>query len=259
MIRHALALLALTLPLLPVLALPAAAQEEVLAGLSQSRISIDADFDGSEILIFGAIKRQAPVAGPGLEVIVTVSGPRLPVTVRRKDRFAGIWLNRDSVDVDAAPSFYAIATTSPLSDILSATANLRHGITIDRAIRSVGAPASIRDSNSFTEALIRIREEAELYQINENTIDLVEETLFDTSVSLPANLIEGNYTVRIFLTRGGEVVAESESLIYVQKVGLERFLYNLAYEQPLIYGILSIAIAIFAGWGASTVFRYIRS
>ena len=46
--------------------------------------------------------------------------------------------------------------------------------------------------------------------------------------------------------------------IYVRKVGLERFLYTLSRQQPLVYGLMSLAIAIFAGWSASTVFRLLR-
>ncbi len=49
-----------------------------------------------------------------------------------------------------------------------------------------------------------------------------------------------------------------EKIIGVRKVGLERWIYTLAHEQPLIYGLLSLAIAIAAGWSASAVFRYIR-
>ncbi|MGY9050357.1 MAG: TIGR02186 family protein, partial [Rhodobacterales bacterium] len=35
--------------------------------------------------------------------------------------------------------------------------------------------------------------------------------------------------------------------------------FNLSREQPLSYGLLSIAIAVAAGWGASAAFRMIRS
>jgi uncharacterized protein (TIGR02186 family) len=85
-----------------------------------------------------------------------------------------------------------------------------------------------------------------------------QETLFRTSVDMPANLTEGDYFTRIFLTRGGQVVSEFETTIDVKKVGLERFLYNLSRQQPLIYGLLSLAIAILAGWLASSFFRMIR-
>jgi len=241
------------------LAVPVQA-EEVVAGLSQNRIAITANFDGSEILIFGAVKREDPIpTTEQLEVIVAVVGPSEPITVRRKDRRLGIWVNTDAVEVDAAPSFYAVATTGPLVDILRDTEDLRHHVSIPRAIRSVGAPQTISDAEAFTDALIRIRTKNGLYQQLENQVKLSEDTLFRTSIALPANLTEGAYKTRIFLTRNGSVIDAYETVIDVQKVGLERWIYNLAHERPLIYGIFSLFIAIVAGWSASAVFRYIRT
>ena len=62
----------------------------------------------------------------------------------------------------------------------------------------------------------------------------------------------------MFLLRDKQVVAAYETKIDVRKVGLERFLYNLSRQQPLIYGLMSLAIAIFAGRAASAFFRWIR-
>ncbi len=240
-------------------ALPANA-EEVVAGLSQNRVSITANFDGSEILIFGAVKREAPPPGTDpMQVVITVSGPSHPVLVRRKDKQYGIWINTDAVEIDAAPAFYAIATSTDFSDAISDVEDLRHHVSIPRVIRNVGAPMDVADPASFSEAVIRIRENNGLYSVHENTVNLADETLFDTRIALPANLTEGTYKTRIFLTRGGSVVDVYETDIAVQKVGLERFLFTLAHEKPLIYGLMSLAIAIAAGWGASAVFSYLRS
>lgn len=238
---------------------PALGQEEkVVASLSQNKVSITAGFDGSEILVFGAVKRDEPVdAQEPLQVIVTVSGPSQPVTVRRKERVAGIWINTDQVEVDAAPSFYAVASTAPLAEVLSNTEDLRHRISISRAIRSVGT--SVTDAANFTEALIRIRSENGLYDSQDRGTVLMEDTLFRAEIALPANLVEGDYTTRIFLTRGRAVVSNYSTTIYVSKVGLERWIFTLAQEQPLIYGLLSIFIAIVAGWGAQALFRYVRA
>ncbi|MEH6833675.1 MULTISPECIES: TIGR02186 family protein [Falsihalocynthiibacter] len=238
----------------------APAREEVIAALSHNNVAITANFDGSEILIFGAIKRDSPIPeGEELDIIITVSGPSLPVLVRRKSRVLGIWVNTDAVEVDAAPSFYAVATTSPLQDILSQTSDLRHDITINNAVRSVGAPSNITDSETFTEALIRIRDKEKLYQLLEGAVELSSDTLFRTSIALPANLTEGTYKTRFLLVRNGRVVNQTEASIEVRKVGVERWLYNLAHQHSLIYGIMSLFIAIFAGWGASAIFRYFRA
>ncbi|WP_282158311.1 TIGR02186 family protein [Shimia thalassica] len=245
--------------LLVLLSAPVHAQEDVVLGMSQNRVAITANFDGSEILIFGAVKRESEIQqDPPLEVLVTVSGPLQPVTVRRKEKKLGIWVNADSVEVDAAPSFYAVATSGPFGDVLTDVEDLRHRVSIPRAIRSVGAPMGVEDAQSFAKAVIRIRTDNGLYQMLENSVAVDEQTLFRTSVAMPANLTEGDYVTRVLLTRGGEVVSSYETSIDVRKVGLERWLFNLSRQKPLLYGLLSLAIAIAAGWGASAAFRFVR-
>ncbi|WP_386684031.1 TIGR02186 family protein [Loktanella sp. R86503] len=228
-----------------------AQSETIVLGLSQDSVSITATFDGSDILIFGAVSRTAPEPQDmgDLGVIVAVSGPDQTVSVFRKQRRMGIWINTDEVIVDRAPSFYAVASSAPIDDVLSDTEDLRNRVTIPRAIRSVGA--TVDDSANFTEALIRIRAKDALFQVNEGGVDLEQDTLFRTAFRLPANLLEGDYLARIFLTRGGKVIDTHSTVIPVQKVGLERWLYNLAHVQPFLYGLLSLVIAVAAGWAAS--------
>jgi uncharacterized protein (TIGR02186 family) len=244
---------------LPLRAETGAAPETIVAGLSQSRVAITTDFVGSEILIYGAVKRESRVPeGSRLEVIVTVEGPPVEMLVRRKDRVFGIWINNAEVRIDRAPSFYAIATTGPLRSVLSATEDLRHRISIPRAIRAVGTRSEAADAPLFIEALVRLREGADSYTMNESTVRLAEDTLFRTDIALPANLTEGDYRVRIFLTRGGKVVDTLERGITVRKAGLERFFYRMAKDEPLIYGLLSLVLAAVAGWAASAAFQLMR-
>lgn len=248
----------LALSLCLIAALPARA-EEVVLGMSRDSVSITTNFDGSDILIFGAVKREAPLSDIPLDVIVTIAGPSEPVVVRKKDRRFGIWVNTEAVTVDAAPSFYAVATSGPLTEILSATEDLRHKITIPQAIRLVGESEIAPNTERFSDAVIRIRSAQDRYQQLEGEVDLREQTLFRTSVRMPANLTEGAYATRVFLMRDRQVVSQFATVIDVRKVGLERWLFTLSREQPLIYGLMSLAIAIAAGWGASAAFRLMRS
>ena len=246
-----LALLTLLWP-----ALATAQDEEIVLGLSRDEVAITATFDGSDVLIFGAIKRNAPApAGGDLEVIITLAGPSEPVTVRRKDRVLGIWANTDAVEIDAAPSFYAVASSGPLGEVLTSVEDLRHHVSIPQVIRSVGAPDTVNDAGSFTDALIRIRAGSGQYQMLEGDVLVEEETLFKTDITLPASLTEGDYVARIFITRDGVVVDTYETTIAVFKAGLERWLFEMSRNQPLFYGLMSLAIAIAAGWLASAAFR----
>ncbi len=272
------ALLALMLAALPALAQKAERDpypsESIVSGLSQNRVSITASFDGDEILVYGAVKRDGPAPDARLDVIVTAEGPSGPVTVRRKARVAGIWVNRDSVNVSSAPSFYAVATTGRLDDILRPEENRRHAISIDQLVHLEAADAALENwvarggdpdsvplfpillsEGEFIRSMIRVWTNEGRYRLLENRVQLTEQTLFRADLTLPSNLTEGVYRVRMFLLRDGFVVATHERWIRVRKEGLERMIFNLSREQPLLYGLLALFFAAFAGWGASAAFR----
>ncbi len=233
--------------------------EEVIAGLSQNRVSLTVNFEGSDILIYGAVRRETAPAETELDVIVAIEGPPQPAVIWRKARRAGIWVNTDAQEVRAAPSFYAVATTRPLGDILSPEADLTHRISTRLAIFEARSTVDRDDPAAFTEALIRIRENEGLYQSRDGDVTLEQDTLFNTRILLPKNIVEGTYSARIFLVRDGDVIDEFETFIDVRKAVLERWLTNLAYDQPFLYGLLALFLAVFFGWGASAAFRLVRS
>jgi uncharacterized protein (TIGR02186 family) len=246
--------------LLALLALAAAAQERVVTGISTDNIALTADFDGSDVFVFGAIRRDGPIppeAGP-LDIVITLSGPERPLWVRRKERRFGIWMNTEAVRVSRAPSFYAVASTRPVEEILTATERLRWGIGMDQAVRRVGGHPTIADTTPFTEAVVRIKQEAGLYAPMDGAVQLVEDTLFQTSISLPANIVEGSYLAEFFLVRDRQVIHSGATTITVEKAGIERWIYNLSREQPLVYGALAVAVALLAGWLAALAFRLVR-
>lgn len=233
--------------------------ETVVAGLSSDSVAITTNFDGSDVTIYGAIKRQTPIPDDSqLEIAVTIEGPPRSVTIRRKARRFGIWINTESVVVGAAPSFYSVATTLPLAVILSEEEDARHRISVPTVMRSFARPFSVEDPVDFTEAMINTRIADGSYRVDAGGVKLEEETLFRADFRLPANLIEGAYKTRIFLLRDGKVIDVYSTPIEVRKVGLERWLYRLALDRPFVYGLMSLFIAGFAGWGANAAFRAIQ-
>ena len=239
------------------LAAPAAAQESVVTGVSTDNIALTANFDGSDIFVFGAIRREGtlPEDAAPLHIIITIKGPVRPLTVRRKERRLGIWVNTEAVTVREAPSFYAIATTGPVGELLSETERLRYGIGMDEAVRLVGSHPTITDTRPFGDAVVRIREENGKYAVLDGAVKVTEDTLFQARFRLPASLVEGDYAAEFFLVRDRVVIFSGSTTIVVEKTGIERWLYNLAIDRPFAYGVLSVAIALAAGWLAATAFR----
>jgi uncharacterized protein (TIGR02186 family) len=230
--------------------------ERVIAGLSQTQVSITTGFSGSEIFIYGAIERNAPVPKTWpLDIIVTVTGPLEPVIVRKKEHKFGIWVNDAGVRVDAAPSFYAVSTTGPLDEIISFTDDLRYKVKLDHLVRYIGEPSDPVYKAGYPQALVRLRHKEGTYFELIGGVKVTDETLFETRIRLPANLVEGDYKARIFLLRDKHVLDEYDSSIAVRRVGLERWIYNMAHQESATYGLLSILVALGAGWLASTFFR----
>lgn len=232
--------------------------EAIVAGLSHDAVSITASFNGSEIMIFGAVKRSGPSPGDGLGVIVTLQGPQRSVKIRKKERRLGVWINTESLRVGAAPEFYAVATTAPLSRMLSPEDDTTFRISLPLALRAYAGEIAVEDARPFTEAMVRLRERADQYRLDEGTVTLIDDTLFRADIRMPANLVEGDYKARIFLVRDGRVIDSQSAALDVRKVGLERWLYRLALHQPFWYGLLSLALAALAGWAASARFQAIR-
>src|SRR6478752_8070938 len=87
---------------------PAMAAEDIVAGLSQDQIEINSSYTGADIVVFSTIER--PAVARGRDIVVVVRGPDTQITVRRRDRLAGVWVNRDSAKFQGMPAFYFLAS-----------------------------------------------------------------------------------------------------------------------------------------------------
>lgn len=251
-------ILAAAIPALTLaLALPAPAAEKVVASLSQHDVSLTTGFAGSEIFIYGAVRRTAPLPEPegDLDVIITITGPPLPVTVHEKERRLGIWTNGPPVALDSAPSFYVVASTKPFRDTVSWTDDMRFRIGLEYAINLVDAPDWVSDREAYREAVARVGEAKGLYSELPGGVRIIKNTLFETTIDLPADLIEGDYLARIFLIRDKQVLDMFSDRIEVRRAPLGRFIYVAAMDHAALYGAGSLILALFAGWLASAFFR----
>lgn len=235
-----------------ILLLPAgrASAQELVADLSNHLVAITAGFTGTEVLLFGAVEGQG-------DVVMVVTGPTQEVIVRRKDKLLGIWLNARSVGFADVPSFYAVASSRPLSEIANeavrsrleiGTANLRLPLAGRQSLTAA-------DEAEFRAALIRRKQARGLYPATVGQVAFVGRTLFRTRLFLPSNVPTGTYTVTVYLIREQEVVSAQTTPLLVSKAGFGADVYEFAHNQSAAYGAIAVIIAVMAGWLASLIFR----
>jgi uncharacterized protein (TIGR02186 family) len=232
--------------------------EQLDIGISTNEIAISPNFSGADITVFGAIGQADDflLAIGSYDIIVALEGPRRPATVRRKERVAGIWVNRHSVRFEPIPASYSISSTRPLDSIAKQIVLSAHDVGIQniRLIPTgqIGDGSLIGD---FRDAMLRIMQSNGLYQRDPSGVQFISQSLFRASVRLPANIPVGVHTVRAELYRNGQFVTQKTISLRVVKTGLEQFTYNLAHQYSLVYGLLAVGFALFTGWLSSVIFR----
>lgn len=232
------------------LALPAKAAG-LVADLSHHLVAITTAFAGSDVLVFGT------TGGPGRDVVIVVRGPDEEAVVLQRSRVAFLWLGTARIAFDKVPVFYTVAASRPLNDLSASDELVRNQIGLDRLrltptlIEGVGD----RRTGDFQEALIRRKAEAGLFQPGIRPVTFIGDRLFRTTLNFPANVPPGTYQVRTFEIENGVIVAAQTSSLIISKVGLEAALFDYAHQDAWLYGIVSIALAVGAGWTANMVFR----
>ena len=230
----------------------AQAQEKLVADLDQRKVQITTDFNGAELLLFGALDRASVD-----DIAIIVKGPSKEIAIRRKEKVAGIWLNTENADVVGMPSFYHILSTKPLEEIASLNTMKINKIGFD-FIPFKLAPDSRIDvgpQEEWQQALIRNMEKLGLWSHQPESIEIIGEVLFRTDIALPANIMPGEYEVRTIHFRDGAVLDDSVSTLNVVKSGLSAEIYAFAHNYAAFYGIFAIIFAVASGWLAAVAFR----
>ena len=112
-----------------------------------------------------------------------------------------------------------------------------------------------KEAALWREALIRNMTERGLWQVNEQNVSIIRGALFRTPVNLPANIVPGEYEVRVLHVQNKQLIAEDTTYISVAKTGIGAMIYSLAYDYSIFYGFFAVCFAVFSGWLAAAAFR----
>lgn len=203
------------------------------------------------MLLFGALEE------PGSDVVVLVKGPSGEEAVRRKSRIGPIWLNTSELRFKGAPAYLALAASRPLERLVPPAERARYQLGAEHlALEPIGAAGvSEQAIAEFRRALVRNKERQGLWAGDLGKVGFLGDRLFRTTLAFPANVPPGSYQVQVLEVRDGVVASAQSSGLAISKVGLEADLYNFARQQPALYGLAAILIAVAAGWGASLAFE----
>lgn len=237
------------------------AAEELVADISSHQIAITSRFAGTGLLLFGAVDwfeanvdYKSPSDARAYDIIVVVRGPEIAHVVRKKVEVAGVWVNAESAKLKPIPGYYALSATRPLDDMFLPGEAEKYGLGVDR-IPVIWTGDAPEDAKGYRAAILRIMRDSGLYLEKFGRLQILGETLFRTEIYFPVNVPVGRYEAHVYLVRDGVVVTHQSTPLSVDKIGIERVIYDFAKTNPAVYGLMAVALALLAGLIAGTVSR----
>ena len=211
----------------------------IIADISDNKINIDVGFKGTKLLFFGVIDEEG-------DVVVSVTGPRKIVKVRRKEKKMGIWLNTETKVFFDVPSYYYVASTRPLKELRAENILQINQVGIEN-IRFAGGEEQ-EERSIWVNGIVKSMIEAGRYNPEQGVIEISDKRLFKTELNFSAELVDGQYLVDTLLLKEGNIIAARRSFINVSKSGYGEKIYKMANNNRLLYGLTAVFFAIIFGF-----------
>jgi hypothetical protein len=250
------------------------ADEEPELVVSPQTVNIGLNFSGADVTIGGKTPE-------GAAVVLVVDGPLDPVKIREKGKVLGLfWMTVDQAEVEDMPAFHIVRSSQPIEHLLSIEQQVRLGVDpessniLDQA-RAVDPgderPLSQEKQTEFVTALRdtyitegqytpwRCYHEAEAADCdatapNGAVIQPDGRGHWQTTLGLPSDAPLGNYSVEAHYVKDGQVVMSEVATFNVEKTGVVDALGTMAEDNAMLYGAMSLAIAMVIGLGTGFVF-----
>jgi uncharacterized protein (TIGR02186 family) len=238
-------------------ALPVQA-ERLISGISNDTVQITSSFDGERMTFFGTIAPEVGATERNLtgpyDVVIVVLGPTQDRVSRRKTNNFGIWLNTEEVQFKRFPSYFHVLSSKRLLDITD-IATLNTNFILPESHAMVPNAAGFMKTLNFGRELIRLMSNEGLFGVQESGVQFMADTFYAAQLILPSNAPPGPYIAQTYVFKNGEIIARRSDGFAVRKMGFERFLAMSASQQPLLYGIACVILALFTGWLGGVLFR----
>ena len=251
--------LALGLLAAPLLMAQTASKPVLVPDVSQRDIEIRYSFTGADLLLFGAILYpggRLPNDDKPTDIVVVVKGPTQSILVREKAKLGGVmWINAARLRYRSAPSYYAIASSRPIEQLMNARTRAIYELGLGSLQLSPASSAPPSEQERFARGLVDLKGRSALYVESPGAVEITDGVLYRARVAIPARVPVGRFTAETFLIRDGRVLAAATREIEIRKSGFERFVAYSAEHWSIAYGLVAVALSVLFGWAAGWIAR----
>ncbi len=221
----------------------------------EKTIDIDFFYHGQPLIIEGE-------TDPGSSIIIKIESKSNSQLMKKKGKVAGfLWMNVGDIVFNNIPVFYQIHATGKLDDILGDKTRDHYIIGYKSLLNhsKITPVLDDKDKALWFYELVKLQESNGLFKITENKISVKEapgdKVKYRLELDWPYQAMPDQYTIKKFSIKDGNIKSVESSIITVQQVGIVKSLTNMAQNMAALYGIISVAVAIVAGFLTALIFQ----
>ena len=190
-------------------------------------------------------------------VVVKMEGKDQEVTVNKRGRVFGIWLNVARVTVRSAPQAYVLAASDPLERICSTQEREELGLGFDALRSRISFSSDKPLTGSEFDEFLDLKRHSGTYAVSTDVhVAPAHAGGQDVSAVLPvaSAMPCGEYTVRLYCFKHGSLLEDVATQISIESVGLPHLITTLAFDHAAAHGVLAICAALVAGSVMGVIF-----
>jgi uncharacterized protein (TIGR02186 family) len=225
------------------------------AKANHDHITIDFFYHGSTVSVKGE-------SDPGVDLIVKITSPEGHQVLKQKGKVGGLlWMNVGQLKFENTPNMYEVFSTKKIDDILTQEEREKYVIGYPALAKHVEVSPAANEAEKikwFNE-FVKYKEDSRVYATSDGKITTTAlpngRQEYYILTDWPYQAAPGDYLVTVYAVKNSKVTEQATAKVNVEQVGMIKTLASMAKSNAVFYGILSIGIALGAGFGVGMVFR----
>ena len=227
-----------------------AAEEPLTLELATANIKMSTFYDGTTLDVSGSLPADA-------DAVIQVSGPKKDVHLKQKGKVAGfLWMNKYDVSLENTPAVYMVYTPAGKKEKFL---NRELGVGYKALVNGISIEPESADKEFIFGEYVKLMEKAGVYAVNEDTIKYGAVNngvkTFTATLTIPSLMSAGDYTVEALAIENGAEISRDKKNMVLELAGLPASIANMAYDKPLLFGIMAVVIAIGTGLIIGVLFK----
>jgi len=239
---------------LSVLALLAATSAAFAASaelkLDKTTIDIGTFYNGTTIQATGTVPE-------GSEAVIRLSGQPQELHLKKKGKAGGLlWMNIADLTFENVPKIYMLYTSAAGEGYLTDTTL---AFTLPSLQDRIEILPANEDKAFYFNEFLKLKKHEKVYAEYPGKITYGEQRdggrQFSVTLQIPPRMSADDYAVDLFAVQDGRVIEDVSEKLNVEMVSFPKMLSQLAFQRGTLYGILSVLIAVAAGFLTGVLFR----